>query len=35
MLLSLVGYVMTLRVLLGLARWAFERAVRVFDFPTR
>jgi hypothetical protein len=35
MLLSLMVYVMTVSLLLGLAAWAFERAVRVFDFPTR
>ena len=35
MLLSLMVYVMTVSLLLGLAAWAFERAVRVFAFPTR
>ena len=35
MLLSLMVYVMTVSLFLGLAGWAFERAVRVFDFPTR
>ena len=35
MLLSLMIYVMTVSLLLGLAAWAFERAVRVFAFPTR
>ena len=35
MLLNLMVYVMTVSFLLGLAAWAFERAVRVFAFPTR
>ena len=35
MLLSLMVYVMTVSLLLGLAAWAFERAMRVFAFPTR
>ena len=35
MLLNLMVYVLTVSVLLGLAAWAFERAVRVFAFPTR
>ena len=35
MLLSLMVYVMTVSLLLALAAWAFERAVRVFAFPTR
>jgi len=35
MLLSLMVYVMTVSFLLGLAAWAFERAVRVVAFPTR
>ena len=35
MLLDLMIYVMTVSLLLGLAAWAFERAVRVFAFPTR
>ncbi len=35
MLLSLMVYVVTVSLLLGLAAWAFERAVRVFAFPTR
>jgi len=35
MLLSLMVYVITVSLLLALAAWAFERAVRVFGFPTR
>ena len=35
MLLSLIVYVITVSLLLSLAAWAFERAVRVFAFPTR
>ena len=35
MLLNLMVYVMTVSFLLGLAAWAFERAVRVLAFPTR
>jgi len=35
MLLSLMVYVITVSLLLALAAWAFERAVRVFAFPTR
>ena len=35
MLLNLIVYVMTVSFLLALAAWAFERAVRVFAFPTR
>ena len=35
MLLSLMIYVLTVSLLLVLAAWAFERAVRVFAFPTR
>ena len=35
MLLNLMVYVMTVSLLLGLAAWVFERAVRVFAFPTR
>ncbi len=35
MLLNLIVYVMTVSLLLGLAAWALERAVRVFAFPTR
>jgi hypothetical protein len=35
MLLNLMVYVTTVSLLLGLAAWAFERAMRVFAFPTR
>ena len=35
MLLNLMIYVITVSFLLALAAWAFERAVRVFAFPTR
>ncbi len=35
MVLSLMVYVLAVSFLLGLAAWAFERAVRVFAFPTR
>ena len=35
MLLNLMVYVVTVSFLLALAAWAFERAVRVFAFPTR
>ena len=35
MLLNLMVYVVTVSLLLGLAAWAFERAVRMFAFPTR
>ncbi len=35
MLLNLMVYVVTVSLLLGLAAWAFERAVRAFAFPTR
>ena len=35
MLLNLMVYVMTVSFLLALAAWAFERAMRVFAFPTR
>jgi len=35
MLLSLMIYVVTVSLLLAAAAWAFERAVRVFAFPTR
>ena len=35
MLLNMIIYVVTVSFLLGLAAWAFERAVRSFTFPTR
>jgi len=35
MLVSLMVYVLAVSFLLGLAAWAFERAMRVFAFPTR
>ncbi len=35
MLLNLMVYVLTVSLLLSLAAWAFERAVRVFAFPKR
>ncbi len=35
MLLSLMVYVVTVSLFLTFAAWAFERAVRVFAFPTR
>ena len=35
MLLNMIIYVVTVSFLLGLAAWAFERAVRSFAFPTR
>ena len=35
MLLNLMVYVVTVSLLLGLAAWAFERALCLFAFPTR
>lgn len=35
MILNLIVYGMTVSLLLALAGWAFERAVRYFAFPTR